>query len=133
PELHVCVKRGATITCQEPGCDRRFHLPCAVQGGCVTQYFGLYSSFCWQHCLEQTVEAVPEENTTCLICLEPVEDRMTYRTMVCPVCKHAWFHRGCIQKQAMHAGTHCFCCPHCQNEYRFRMEMLTMGIQIPNR
>ncbi|KFQ92749.1 PHD finger protein 7, partial [Nipponia nippon] len=38
----VCGESGATITCQETGCDRSFHLPCAVEGGCVTQFFGLY-------------------------------------------------------------------------------------------
>ncbi|NWV06379.1 PHF7 protein, partial [Ptilonorhynchus violaceus] len=26
-----------------------------------------------------------------------------------------------------------FCCPHCQNEYKFLMEMLMMGIRIPRR
>ncbi|XP_009988106.1 PREDICTED: PHD finger protein 7-like, partial [Tauraco erythrolophus] len=129
----VCGERGATITCRETDCNRSFHLPCAVEGECVTQYFGLYRSFCHEHCPEQAVEAALEGNTTCLICLEPVGDRKSYGTVVCPACKHAWFHRGCIQKQALHAGFSCFCCPHCQNEYRFPMEMLTIGIRIPRR
>ncbi|NXF32965.1 PHF7 protein, partial [Nyctibius bracteatus] len=129
----VCGKSGATITCRETGCNRSFHLPCAVEGECVTQFFGLYRSFCWEHRPEQTVEAAPEKDTTCLICLDPVEDRKSYGTMVCPACKQAWFHRGCIQIQAMHIGFLCFCCPQCQNEYRFLMEMLTMGIRIPKR
>ncbi|KFP34806.1 G2/M phase-specific E3 ubiquitin-protein ligase, partial [Chlamydotis macqueenii] len=129
----VCGESGATITCRETGCERSFHLPCAIQGRCITQYFGLYRSFCWEHRPQQGVEAAPEENTACLICQDPVEDTMTYGTMVCPACKHAWFHRGCIQKQALHAGFSCFTCPRCQNEYRFRMEMLRMGIRIPYR
>ncbi|KFO78037.1 PHD finger protein 7, partial [Cuculus canorus] len=129
----VCGENGATITCREPDCDRSFHLPCAMEGGCVSQFFGLYRSFCWEHRPEQLVKVAPEKNTTCVICLDPVEDTKSYMTMVCPACKHAWFHRGCIQKHAIHAGTHGFCCPQCRNEYRFRMEMLTMGIQIPKR
>ncbi|XP_042655801.1 PHD finger protein 7-like [Tyto alba] len=129
----VCGESGAAITCCQEGCDRSFHLPCAVEGECVTQYFGLYRSFCWQHRPEQAVEAAPGENTACLICLDPVEDRKTYGTLVCPACKHAWFHRACIQNQAIYAGFFCFQCPHCQNEYRFLMEMLTMGIRIPRR
>ncbi|XP_046756109.1 PHD finger protein 7-like isoform X1 [Gallus gallus] len=36
----VCGNVGATITCAEAGCDRSFHLPCASEGECVTQYFG---------------------------------------------------------------------------------------------
>ncbi|KAM9276704.1 PHD finger protein 7-like [Morus bassanus] len=129
----VCGESGAAITCRETGCDRSFHLPCAVEGGCVTQFFGLYRSFCWEHRPEQAVDAAPEENTTCLICLDPVGDRKSYHAMVCPACKHAWFHRGCIQVQASHTGFFSFCCPHCQNEYRFLMEMLNMGIRIPRR
>ncbi|XP_064311757.1 PHD finger protein 7-like [Phalacrocorax carbo] len=132
-DCFVCGDSGATITCREMGCDRSFHLPCAVEGGCITQFFGLYRSFCWEHRPEQAVEAAPEETTTCLICLDPVGDRKSFGTMVCPACKHAWFHRGCIQVHASHAGFYGFCCPHCQNEYRFLMEMLTMGIQIPKR
>ncbi|XP_042655800.1 PHD finger protein 7-like [Tyto alba] len=129
----VCGESGAAITCCQEGCDRSFHLPCAVEGECVMQYFGLYRSFCWQHRPEQAVEAAPGENTACLICLDPVEDRKSYGTLVCPACKHAWFHRACIQNQAIYAGFFCFQCPHCQNEYRFLMEMLTMGIRIPRR
>ncbi|XP_074951556.1 E3 ubiquitin-protein ligase PHF7-like [Phalacrocorax aristotelis] len=132
-DCFVCGDSGATITCREMGCDRSFHLPCAVEGGCITQFFGLYRSFCWEHRPEQAVEAAPEETTTCLICLDPVGDRKSFGTMVCPACKHAWFHRGCIQVHASHAGFYGFCCPHCQNEYRFLMEMLTMGIRIPKR
>ncbi|KAM9656741.1 LOW QUALITY PROTEIN: uncharacterized protein ACIBXB_008987 [Morphnus guianensis] len=129
----VCGESGATISCREMDCERSFHLPCAVEGGCITQFFGLYRAFCWEHRPEQAVEVAPEENTTCLICLDLVEERKSYGTIVCPACKHAWFHRGCIQKQAIHAGFSCFQCPHCQNEYRFLMEMLTMGIRIPRR
>ncbi|XP_054072434.1 PHD finger protein 7-like [Rissa tridactyla] len=127
----VCGESGATITCRETGCRRSFHLPCAVEGGCVTQYFEIYRAFCWEHRPEQAVEAAPEENTTCLICLEPVGDQKSYGTMVCPACKHAWLHRGCIQAHAIHVGYFSFCCPLCRNEHRFMMEMLNMGIRIP--
>jgi len=58
-------------------------------------------SFCWEHRPEQAVEAAPEANTTCLICLELVGDRKSHSTLVCPACKHAWFHRACIQVGAV--------------------------------
>uniref|UniRef100_A0A8D0EVB8 PHD-type domain-containing protein n=1 Tax=Strix occidentalis caurina TaxID=311401 RepID=A0A8D0EVB8_STROC len=35
----VCGESGATITCCQEGCNRSFHLPCAMEGECVTQYF----------------------------------------------------------------------------------------------
>ncbi|KAM7095816.1 LOW QUALITY PROTEIN: PHD finger protein 7-like [Ciconia maguari] len=156
----VCGESGATITCRETGCDRSFHLPCAVEGGCVTQFLPQYRSFCWEHRPEQAVEAAPEENTTCLICLELVGDRKSYSTMVCPACKHAWFHRGCIQVgavpwppgtagaqqhqasltllmfllqgQAVRAGISCFQCPLCRDKDLFLSDMLVMGIRIPS-
>ncbi|CAM9105164.1 unnamed protein product [Bubo scandiacus] len=129
----VCGESGAAITCCQEGCERSFHLPCAMEGECITQYFLPHRSFCREHHPEQQVEAAPEKNTDCLICLEPVEDRKSYHTMVCPACKHAWFHRGCIQGQARYAGTISFNCPLCRDKHAFLVDMLTMGIRIPLR
>ncbi|XP_061213316.1 G2/M phase-specific E3 ubiquitin-protein ligase-like [Neopsephotus bourkii] len=128
----VCGKGGATITCQETGCGRRFHLPCAVEGQCVTCYLPPFRSFCQEHRPQQQ-ELVAPENTKCLICMDPVEGRTTYGTMVCPACKHAWFHRACIQGQALCAGILCLQCPLCRNQNWFFLEMMHMGIQIPIR
>ncbi|XP_010017999.1 PREDICTED: G2/M phase-specific E3 ubiquitin-protein ligase-like, partial [Nestor notabilis] len=89
-------------------------------------------SFCWEHCPQQQEEVAPE-NTTCLICLEPVEGRTTYGTMVCPACRHAWFHRACIQGQAISSGIFCIQCPLCRNQNCFVLEMFHMGIRIPIR
>uniref|UniRef100_A0A8C6IPH5 Uncharacterized protein n=1 Tax=Melopsittacus undulatus TaxID=13146 RepID=A0A8C6IPH5_MELUD len=130
----VCGERGATITCDGVGCDRCFHLPCAMEGGCVTGYF---IAFCWEHCPQQQELEAPED-TNCLICTDPLEGRTTYGTMVCPVCKHAWFHRACIQVGAIPllraqqplSSTRC---PLCQNKKLFLTEMLLMGIRIPVR
>ncbi|KFO52450.1 G2/M phase-specific E3 ubiquitin-protein ligase, partial [Corvus brachyrhynchos] len=78
-------------------CDRWFHLPCAKEGHCVTQYITPYSSYCPEHCPEQDVRAILEPGTECPICMEPVEERKSYTTLVCPACKKAWFHRDCVQ------------------------------------
>uniref|UniRef100_A0A8C3KDP9 G2/M phase-specific E3 ubiquitin-protein ligase n=1 Tax=Calidris pygmaea TaxID=425635 RepID=A0A8C3KDP9_9CHAR len=129
----VCGESGATITCREMSCDRSFHLPCAVDGACVTQFFFQYRSFCWEHGPRQTVEMSPEEDTTCLICLDRVGEGRSYGTMVCPVCRHAWFHRHCIQGQAVRDGITCFRCPLCRDRDVFLSEMLTMGIRVPFR
>ncbi|NXD37663.1 PHF7 protein, partial [Copsychus sechellarum] len=129
----VCGQRGATILCCEENCGRWFHLPCAKEGGCVTQYLPNYSSYCPEHCPEQDVQLTPEPGTECPICMEPVEDRMSYRTMVCPACKRAWFHRDCIQGQAMRAGLLFFQCPLCRDGEAFLVQMFIMGIRIPFR
>ncbi|POI31244.1 hypothetical protein CIB84_005005 [Bambusicola thoracicus] len=127
----VCGGRGAAISCEETGCERSFHLPCAEDRECVTQYFGQHRSFCWEHCPQQAAEAAPSKNTICIICLEPVGDSTSYCTMVCPVCKQAWFHRGCMRKHALHTSTMRFFCPVCRGKARFRSQMTTLGIQIP--
>ncbi|XP_072216547.1 PHD finger protein 7-like [Excalfactoria chinensis] len=129
----VCGERGATISCAQTGCERSFHLPCAEDGECVTQYFGQHRSFCWEHRPRQAAEAAPSQNTSCVICLEPVGDSTSYHTMMCPVCKQAWFHRGCIRKHALHAATMRFFCPVCGGRTQFRSQMTTLGIQIPVR
>uniref|UniRef100_A0A663N302 Zinc finger PHD-type domain-containing protein n=1 Tax=Athene cunicularia TaxID=194338 RepID=A0A663N302_ATHCN len=124
----VCGKNGAAITCCREGCDRSFHLPCAIDGECITQYFPPHRSFCREHRPEQQVEALPEENTNCLICLEPVGDRKSFQTLVCPACKHAWFHRGCVQVGAIPLPP-----GHSRNNHDFNFDMLVMGIRVPVR
>ncbi|XP_040526303.1 G2/M phase-specific E3 ubiquitin-protein ligase-like isoform X1 [Gallus gallus] len=132
-QCFVCGERGAAITCAESGCERSFHLPCAMDGECVTHFFGPRSSYCWEHRPSQESREAPAEGTNCLICLEPVGDSLSYHTMVCPACAHCWFHRGCIQQQALNAGAWCFRCPSCQDILMFLAEMFLMGIHIPLR
>ncbi|NXF66165.1 G2E3 ligase, partial [Ciccaba nigrolineata] len=131
-QCFVCRESGATITCCREGCDRSFHLPCAVEGECVTQYYRQHSSFCREHRPEQKGKAAPKDDTVCVICQKPVEDRKSYHTMVCPACKRAWFHRGCIQGRASCAGI-AFRCPLCRDRNEFLPEMFFMGINMPLR
>ncbi|NXD03680.1 G2E3 ligase, partial [Certhia familiaris] len=156
---YVCGQSGATIMCHEEDCDRWFHLPCAKEGGCVTHYIPRYryllptdshpwrsiqhfsclcpslcpSSYCHQHRPEQDVQVTPEPGTQCLICMELVDDRKTFRTMVCPACKRAWFHRDCIQGQAMRTGILCLQCPLCRDMKEFLSQMFILGIRVPFR
>ncbi|XP_064572972.1 LOW QUALITY PROTEIN: uncharacterized protein LOC135449682 [Zonotrichia leucophrys gambelii] len=128
----ICCKMGATITCCQTGCDRTFHLPCAPDGQCVTQYFGAYRSFCWEHRPQQALRPRPSQDNTCAICLDTVEDNISYKTMGCPACQDARFHRHCIQRLALHAGID-FRCPRCLKQEPFTTEMLAMGIRLSKR
>ncbi|XP_032921902.1 PHD finger protein 7-like [Catharus ustulatus] len=125
----ICCKMGASITCCETSCPRTFHLPCAPDGECITQYFGTYRSFCWEHRPQQALHPLPSQDNTCSICLDTVEDRISYKTMGCPACQDTRFHRHCIQRLALHSGI-AFRCPCCLNQELFMMEMLTMGIRL---
>ncbi|CAN8215824.1 unnamed protein product [Coccothraustes coccothraustes] len=128
----ICCKMGATITCCETGCDRTFHLPCAPDGQCVTQYFGAYRSFCWEHRPKQVLRLRPSQDNTCSICLDTVEGNLSYKTLGCPACQDARFHRHCIQRLALHAGI-AFRCPCCLSQEPFMTEMLIMGILLSKR
>ncbi|XP_048786800.1 PHD finger protein 7-like [Lagopus muta] len=132
-QCFVCGERGAAISCAESGCERSFHLPCAMDGECVTQYFNQHRSYCWEHRPSQEIEEAPAEGTNCLICFEPVGDTLSYHTMLCSACTHAWFHRGCIQQLALNAGALSFQCPNCRNIERFFRQMIIHGIHIPLR
>ncbi|XP_023786469.1 PHD finger protein 7-like isoform X1 [Cyanistes caeruleus] len=129
----VCGQSGATILCWKEDCNRWFHLPCAKEGGCITQYITPYRTYCLEHRPVQIMQVTPELDTECPICMEPVEDRQTFKTMVCPVCKRARFHRDCLQGQALCAGLLYFRCPLCRDHETFLVEMFVMGIQIPIR
>ncbi|NXG52341.1 G2E3 ligase, partial [Psilopogon haemacephalus] len=129
----VCGSRGAVIICCNPRCKRRFHLPCAVRGRCLTQYYGNYRAFCSHHRLQQAMFRDPEPGTDCLLCLEAVGQRKSFRTTGCPTCQHAWFHRSCVQGHALRAGSTAFQCVLCRDKEDFQAEMLYMGIHIPIR
>ncbi|NWQ88377.1 PHF7 protein, partial [Burhinus bistriatus] len=67
---------------------------------------------------------------SCVICLEHVEEKLSYQTMVSPNCRQAWFHQGCIQQRVFHAGLLFFRCPQCNDREKFLPEISFLGIQI---
>uniref|UniRef100_A0A8C6ZFX6 PHD finger protein 7-like n=1 Tax=Nothoprocta perdicaria TaxID=30464 RepID=A0A8C6ZFX6_NOTPE len=129
----ICRRRGASVACQGRRCPRNFHFPCGGERGCVSQFFGEFKSFCWQHRPVQRLRALRRGRSRCLICQEPVAGRPRFGTLVCPACRSAWFHRACIQGQALRSALHHFRCPLCQDTDTFQAEMFRLGIQIPDR
>ncbi|NXA84943.1 G2E3 ligase, partial [Thryothorus ludovicianus] len=91
-----------------------------------------HRSFCWEHRPQQALQPRPCRDNTCTICLHSVEDKISYKTMRCPACQDAFFHRQCIQRLALHAGIS-FRCPRCLNQESFMIHMLTMGIRLFKR
>ncbi|MXQ83077.1 hypothetical protein E5288_WYG018872 [Bos mutus] len=41
----VCKRKGAAINCQKDQCARNFHLPCGLERGCLSQFFGEYKKW----------------------------------------------------------------------------------------
>uniref|UniRef100_A0A8C2M7I7 G2/M-phase specific E3 ubiquitin ligase n=1 Tax=Cricetulus griseus TaxID=10029 RepID=A0A8C2M7I7_CRIGR len=130
----VCKKNGASIGCVVPQCKRSYHLPCGLQKECIFQFTGNFASFCWKHRPVQVITSNKYRDTfQCTICLEYIEPIPTYNILLSPCCKNAWFHRDCLQVQAINAGVYFFRCTLCNNTDIFQKEMLRMGIHIPEK
>ncbi|KAF6351301.1 G2/M-phase specific E3 ubiquitin protein ligase [Rhinolophus ferrumequinum] len=130
----VCKKNGASIGCVAPRCKRSYHFPCGLQRECIFQFTGNFASFCWDH---RPVQIITSNNYSdslpCTICLEFIEPIPTYNILRSPCCKNSWFHRDCLQVQAISAGVFFFRCTVCNNSDIFQKEMLRMGIHIPEK
>ncbi|XP_047287508.1 G2/M phase-specific E3 ubiquitin-protein ligase isoform X3 [Homo sapiens] len=128
----VCKKNGASIGCVAPRCKRSYHFPCGLQRECIFQFTGNFASFCWDHRPVQIITSNNyRESLPCTICLEFIEPIPSYNILRSPCCKNAWFHRDCLQVQAINAGVFFFRCTICNNSDIFQKEMLRMGIHIP--
>ncbi|XP_042533338.1 G2/M phase-specific E3 ubiquitin-protein ligase isoform X1 [Dipodomys spectabilis] len=130
----VCRKSGASIGCVAPRCKRSYHLPCGLERECIFQFTGNFASFCWSHRpIQITTSNNYRDSLPCTICLEYIEPIPTYSVLQSPCCKNAWFHRDCLQVQAINAGIFFFRCTICNNSEIFQKEMLKMGIHIPEK
>ncbi|KAF5925798.1 hypothetical protein HPG69_002249 [Diceros bicornis minor] len=130
----VCKKTGASIGCVAPRCKRSYHFPCGLQRECIFQFTGNFASFCWNHRPVQIITSSNyKDSLPCTICLEFIEPVPTYSILRSPCCKNAWFHRDCLQVQAINAGVFFFRCTICNNSDIFQKEMLRMGIHIPEK
>lgn len=130
----VCKKNGASIGCVVPRCKRSYHFPCGLQNECIFQFTDNFASFCWQHRPVQAMTSnMYRDSLPCTICLEFIDPIPTYSVLRSPCCKNAWFHRDCLQVQALSAGVFFFRCTLCNNTDIFQKEMLRMGIHIPEK
>ncbi|NXO54532.1 G2E3 ligase, partial [Aramus guarauna] len=133
-KCNICKKKGASIGCVAPKCKRSYHFPCGIQKECIFQFMEDFRSYCWEH---KPVQKFPDKEcrgtSQCTICLDLVEQLPMYTVLKSPCCKNAWFHRECLQYQALSAGIFFFRCTVCNNKDKFQKEMLRMGIHIPEK
>ncbi|XP_061486850.1 G2/M phase-specific E3 ubiquitin-protein ligase-like isoform X3 [Rhineura floridana] len=129
----ICKKKGASVRCVASRCKQSYHFPCGVERGCIFQFRENFPSYCWKHRPTQKHSSDSKGSSQCTICLELVEHAPSYNILASPCCKNAWFHRDCLQRQALSAGVFFFRCPVCNNKETFQNEMLRLGIHIPER
>ncbi|CAL8273850.1 unnamed protein product [Merluccius merluccius] len=131
----VCRKKGAAVGCCVRKCRKTVHFPCGQsKHNFIFQFTGQFLSYCIDHAPQQSVGVGEGERPqSCSVCLDLIPPVLCYSVLKCPACHNSWFHRACIQRQAQSAGLHFFRCSLCNNKERFQLEMLTMGIYIPDR
>uniref|UniRef100_A0A3Q4BEQ2 Uncharacterized protein n=1 Tax=Mola mola TaxID=94237 RepID=A0A3Q4BEQ2_MOLML len=130
-----CKKKGACVGCNVRSCRKTVHFPCGRKQGFISQFTGLFPSYCPDHCPTQTlsVSSEPSLPQSCSICLDSIEPVLCYSILKCPSCHGSWFHRDCVQRQAHSAGLFFFRCTLCNSKENYQEEMLRMGIYIPER
>ncbi|XP_044128434.1 G2/M phase-specific E3 ubiquitin-protein ligase isoform X2 [Bufo gargarizans] len=130
----VCKGHGASIGCVFPRCKRGYHFPCGSEKQCIFQFMDIFSSYCWEHRpVQKPLCSQSNESSLCTICLENIDHVPSYHVIRGPCCKTSWYHRDCLQYQALSAGLFFFRCTVCNNREVFQKEMLRLGIHIPER
>ncbi|XP_054469569.1 G2/M phase-specific E3 ubiquitin-protein ligase isoform X2 [Anoplopoma fimbria] len=130
-----CKKKGACVGCNVRSCRRMVHFPCGRKHNFISQFTGLFPSYCPDHSPTQSLcvgldLSLPQ---SCSVCLDSIDPVLSYSVLKCPSCHTSWFHRDCVQRQAHSAGLFFFRCTLCNNKESFQEEMLRMGIYIPER
>ncbi|XP_011618350.2 G2/M phase-specific E3 ubiquitin-protein ligase isoform X1 [Takifugu rubripes] len=130
-----CKMKGACVGCYIKSCRKTVHFPCSRKLQFISQFTGLFPSYCPDHRPAQTLSVSSDLSLpqTCSICLDVIEPILGYAILKCPSCHGSWFHRDCVQRQAHSAGLFFFRCTLCNNKENFQAEMLRMGIFIPER
>ncbi|XP_042356642.1 G2/M phase-specific E3 ubiquitin-protein ligase [Plectropomus leopardus] len=130
-----CKKKGACVGCNVRSCRKMFHFPCGRKHGFISQFSGLFPSYCPDHSPSQSLCVSSDLSLpqSCSVCLDSIDPVLSYSVLKCPSCHASWFHRDCVQRQAHSAGLFFFRCTLCNNKDGFQEEMLRMGIYIPER
>lgn len=129
-----CRRPGANIGCCHSHCRQSFHLPCAVENKCLSDFKKTFKSFCRKH---STLFAVPPSeqhsiNDACRICLDDMGEYDPVDSIRSPCCSQdVWYHKRCMMQTAKAAG-YFFNCPLCKNSEEFREHMTAHGVFIPD-
>ncbi|XP_033104006.1 uncharacterized protein LOC117106705 [Anneissia japonica] len=129
-----CLSKGATIGCVIKRCQMTFHFHCGLDNGALSQFFGNFNSFCFEHrpSQEPDLSCGSPSKSVCPICVSDVPSEPQVNVLKTPCCKNLWLHRECLQRQAISSG-YFFRCPVCNNKDDFEKEMKKFGIYIPEQ
>ncbi|XP_033634861.1 uncharacterized protein LOC117296095 [Asterias rubens] len=127
-----CSQPRATVGCSVQNCRRGYHFNCGFKKEAIFLFFDTFLSYCVDHRPQQVGPTNPcsQSSVMCPICMDEVEAKVSNHTLRTPCCNNTWFHRTCVQRQALSAG-YFFRCAICNNQTEFQDEMKRFGIYIP--
>lgn len=129
-----CKKKGANIGCWTKQCRKSYHLPCAINNGCVYEFIAPFKSFCHIHYASHRMNTLDAHTETelCTICGDLMGEHNPVSSIQLVCCAdEKWCHKECLRKTAF-AFRESFDCPSCENSLEFRENMLHNGIYLPN-
>lgn len=132
-----CRKKGATVGCAEQRCKKSYHPICGKNHNSLYQFFDQFKSFCKEHRPLQNVKKVESlkanpANSNCTICQEKIVRKATFKTLWVPCCS-SFFHRDCVQSQAISAGKGHLRCANCNDSSKFIEEIKMLGVYVPEQ
>lgn len=119
---------GAYVGCCASKCRRSFHLPCAIEAECTSDFANGYLSFCHKH--SETSNRKHQSNEICIICRKQMGEFNHVRSIECPCCEKAWYHKQCLLKTANKEG-HSIKCGICNNTGTFQEKIQRSGVFVP--
>ncbi|XP_055322528.1 PHD finger protein 7-like [Sitodiplosis mosellana] len=135
---YVCNEKNATVFCSAKNCQRAFHVVCGEKKHCLMKYVEPYDAYCDEH---HGILEIPPASWECQACWESFgqpehENNRSPVDFIPSCCRHGWYHRRCIRKQAHFSGDN-MKCPSCgamgDDRATFQRFVQTRGVFIPKR
>lgn len=135
---YICNEKNATILCTARDCQRAFHVVCGERFHCLMEYVKPFDAYCDEH---HGLVEIPPVSWECQACWElfetgEQEQKRSSVDFIPSCCRHGWYHRRCIRKQAYFSGSN-MKCPSCgkigDDRASYQQFVQTRGVYIPNR
>lgn len=131
-KCHYCSKRGASVRCAVPKCNRLFHVICGVKSKCLYKFDDSFPSYCSEHVQIEEKYGKHGDHWHCQICNETL-GAYDPITSIPSCCDQGFYHKICIQKYAHTAG-YLAKCPSCGNDADgYRKFLRSRGIFCPDK
>ncbi|KAG5677250.1 hypothetical protein PVAND_007022 [Polypedilum vanderplanki] len=148
---YICKENSAAVTCALPNCNRRWHYKCGRKESCITQFIGIFNSYCDKHIPDSNLHK-HKHPVYCPVCFETIQQYNPAHSIISKCCLEAhkyvdsphvalevvkkcgFVHSECIQRYVYNAGyfSKCvICCMKGMTINDYQNDMRLKGIFIP--